>query len=453
MSPTIYCQDAQVFFDGHPCFGQAISFRLNGGKIYSAYGPNGAGKTTLTRFLSGVIPEVYNYSMQGSLRVGERVCDEPAEKARCVSVIPERSESLLLGLNVDEELALAVAKIPESASAMPVCDISDRLQLGPLKRQPISTLSTGEKKRLQIAVAIMSERPFVVCDDSFRGLDAHWKEQTMRLLVECAQAQERTILSITSDESESRNHVTTDLSIFRCHETQSRRVSAEQYVPVIRELASVPPACEAPSALAIPSLIERGTFRIRSEVRRLEVGSIYIVKGSNGSGKTTLLLAFAGLIPRRTWAGLISRRTMRPDCAIAMYDPTYQLFDSTLEGVFSQRQGFARDKLIRLVCQDFDCRSSTDPLSLSFGQRKFLVLLQMFASGRSIILLDDPLSGLDEHHRGIVSELLTMFSTLPSRLVVATSPEGWLDEQSKRADVRTLQLTKGNDSASSLEEF
>ena len=183
----------------------------------------------------------------------------------------------------------------------------------------------------------------------------------------------------------------------------------------------------------------------------LETGEALAVMGASGSGKSTLCHVLAGLAPRYTGgrvsgvaraAGYDVVARMPPTGAVGLLfqDAATQLFNPTVEdevawglealGTPPQRIGAqVEEALARFGLLDVRTRS---PLALSGGQQKRLALAAVWAMRPRVLLLDEPLGGLDPQGRtevlaalrtlsqGGVTLLLTTFRPLATVLAPAT---------------------------------
>jgi ABC-type multidrug transport system ATPase subunit len=61
-------------------------------------------------------------------------------------------------------------------------DVLSTLRIAELHTQPVGTLSKGQRKRLLLAIALLSSRPIVVLDEPFDGLDLRLTRATIDLL-------------------------------------------------------------------------------------------------------------------------------------------------------------------------------------------------------------------------------------------------------------------------------
>ena len=156
-------------------------------------------------------------------------------------------------------------------------------------------------------------------------------------------------------------------------------------------------------------------------------GQITCIAGENGAGKTTLVRVLCGLAG--PGSGTITldgqatnRRQRRAACALVMQDTGRQLFSDTLEGELtigaSQASGEAGEKLLA----DFDLAHLGDrhPLSLSGGQKQRLVIAAARATGRRIVILDEPTSGIDARHLDSITATLRRIANEGAAVIVVT---------------------------------
>jgi len=159
----------------------------------------------------------------------------------------------------------------------------------------------------------------------------------------------------------------------------------------------------------------------------LEAGETLAVMGASGSGKSTLCYTLAGLAPRYTGghisgvvraAGYDVLAEMPPTGAVGILfqDAATQLFNSTVEdevawglealGTPPQRIGsLVEEALTRFGLLEARARP---PWMLSGGQQKRLALAAVWAMRPRVLLLDEPLGGLDPQGRAEVLAALAV---------------------------------------------
>jgi ABC-2 type transport system ATP-binding protein len=147
-----------------------LSFTVKRGEIVGLLGPNGAGKSTTMRILTGYLP-----ANSGSVRIcGHPVASEPEATKRYVGYMPENNP-LPDDMRVSEYLWFR-GRLKEMPRARLRARIDEVLELCDLKRNRhriLGRLSKGNKQRVGIAEAILSEPAVIIMDEPTIGLDPH----------------------------------------------------------------------------------------------------------------------------------------------------------------------------------------------------------------------------------------------------------------------------------------
>jgi lipopolysaccharide export system ATP-binding protein len=155
---------------GHREVVHEVSLRLTQGEVVGLLGPNGAGKTTTFYMLVGIIkPNAGQVTLDGQ-DLTRRPLHERARMG--LSYLPQES-SVFRKLTVRENLqvilehtALTPAEQRERADAL-----LGELGIARLADQPAMHLSGGERRRLEIARALIQEPKFMLLDEPFAGID------------------------------------------------------------------------------------------------------------------------------------------------------------------------------------------------------------------------------------------------------------------------------------------
>jgi ABC-type multidrug transport system ATPase subunit len=161
-----------------------VTFDIRAGEILGVIGPNGAGKTTLFECIAGLQP--YN---SGTIDKCELFYMPDGIKPW-----PDQTVDWTMGVfaemwggKVDGViLSRADGEGPVSSGAAHEAtgpSASTRLRMTPeLLDQRVSSLSKGETKRLNIALALLAPHPVLFLDEPFDGLDLRQVRATMDLL-------------------------------------------------------------------------------------------------------------------------------------------------------------------------------------------------------------------------------------------------------------------------------
>jgi len=169
-----------------------ITFGVARGEIFGLLGPNGAGKTTTLECLEGLrSPD------SGTLRVAgiDPTRDRPA--LRSVIGVQLQSSGMPESITPDEAMKLFCGY----HRARPRYDLLDRLGLGAKRKAQFHELSTGQQRRLALALAAAHEPRVVFLDEPTAGLDVQTRVELHNLMREL-KAAGTTIMLATHDMAE-----------------------------------------------------------------------------------------------------------------------------------------------------------------------------------------------------------------------------------------------------------
>jgi ABC-2 type transport system ATP-binding protein/sodium transport system ATP-binding protein len=145
-----------------------LTFSVGAGEVYGLLGPNGAGKTTTVRMILGLLRPTSGYAEVDGLRSSEA----PDEVKRRVGLV-SASAGVYQWLT-PREMLLFFADLyglsPETAKRQ-LAHVSEVMGLTRFLDQRSSTLSTGQKQRVQLARALIHNPPIMLLDEPTRGLD------------------------------------------------------------------------------------------------------------------------------------------------------------------------------------------------------------------------------------------------------------------------------------------
>ena len=129
-----------------------LSFRVREGELFAFLGVNGAGKSTTIHILCGQLARD-----GGSVRVCGADPDEAPEQLRRSLGVVFQSSVLDQALSVQENLRsrAALYGIRGAAFSRRLAELTDLLELGELLRRPVGKLSGGQRRRIDIARALL----------------------------------------------------------------------------------------------------------------------------------------------------------------------------------------------------------------------------------------------------------------------------------------------------------
>ena len=147
-----------------------VSLDVGPGEVVGLLGPNGAGKTTIFYMLVGLVRP-----NGGGVWVGDReVTDLPMyRRARLgVSYLPQEA-SVFRRLTVEDNLhgVLELRGVERPEATARVAAMLEEFGLTRVRGQRADTLSGGERRRLEIARALVNRPSFLLLDEPFAGID------------------------------------------------------------------------------------------------------------------------------------------------------------------------------------------------------------------------------------------------------------------------------------------
>jgi ABC-2 type transport system ATP-binding protein len=169
-----------------------IDFDVQQGEIFGLLGPNGAGKTSTLECLEGLrLPD------GGSLRVAGVDPTKEPHKLRNLIGVQLQSSGLPETITADEAMKFFCAY----HGVKPRYDLLERLGLGEKRQAQFYELSTGQQRRLALALAVAHEPQVLFFDEPTAGLDVASRVELHDLMRE-EQAKGTTIILATHDMAE-----------------------------------------------------------------------------------------------------------------------------------------------------------------------------------------------------------------------------------------------------------
>ncbi len=147
-----------------------VSIYVKQGEVVGLLGPNGAGKTTTFYMTVGLIKPY-----DGSVYLDDReITDWPMyRRSRAGVGYLSQEPSIFRGLTVENNLKAIAQMLPVSKKEQKekVDGLLEDFGLVKLRKQLSVTLSGGEKRRLEIARALVNDPKFLLLDEPFVGID------------------------------------------------------------------------------------------------------------------------------------------------------------------------------------------------------------------------------------------------------------------------------------------
>ncbi|HEX7162355.1 MAG TPA: ATP-binding cassette domain-containing protein [Trebonia sp.] len=402
-----------------------IDLTVEPGEFVAVVGPNGAGKSTLVSLLAGAEPTSGSVRRPGRVGLGR-----PGGTA----VVGQRAEAQVIGSTVGEDLRWGLP----TGYPIDVAALLGAVGLAGLASASTESLSGGQLQRLAIAAAMARRPALLISDESTSMLDAAGRAEILDLLASLPAQSGTAVVHVTHDPAEAaRADRVVGLADGRVVDVAVIRHSAG-----INNSAVIEPngseAADAGTAEAGHPPVTPGepVIRVRGVAHRFDAGTPWevtalrsvgldvregeglLITGENGSGKSTLAWVLAGLIkptdgtvtvdgaPAAESVGTVAlsfqharlqlqRPTVAEDIlAAAGFDAKLAADADALVRTSLHRVGLPADLADRSVDE------------LSGGQMRRVAIAGLLASRPRVLVLDEPLAGLDRESRRGLLELL-----------------------------------------------
>lgn len=440
-----------------------VDLSADAGSLTLVCGASGCGKSTLMKALTGLVPQMTPGELDGVVRINGRnladvaltdvghLCSSVFQNPRTQFFCDTVAEELAFcGENYGRERATLRQQSERAAKLMGISHLLER---------KLTTLSGGQLQKVALACALASGAPVLLADEPTSNLDPAAISE-VRAALKVLKEQGLTIVVV-----EHRLHFLRDLAdqvLLMEGGRVTRRWSGAEFFSMgqaqrrslgLRTLVDPGPpetwvgqgqAGRQEKQVGRQENREATPSQVRLSCRGLSfaygdspvfegldadfpAGQITCIAGANGVGKTTLVRVLCGLAAPSSGSISMdgvpaSRKTRRSACALVMQDTGRQLFSDTLAGELTIGASHASGQSGEQLLADFDLANLGErhPLSLSGGQKQRLVIAAARATGRPIVILDEPTSGVDARHLDSITATLRRIADEGAAVVVVT---------------------------------
>ncbi|MGW5572456.1 ABC transporter ATP-binding protein [Nocardia thailandica] len=378
-----------------------IDLTVRAGEFVAIVGHNGSGKSTLTRVLAGRPPTAGTVSRPGSAGLG---------RVGGTALVLQRPESQTLGVSAADDVVWGLSA--EHAAEVDVDDLLREVGLAGMGHVETSTLSGGQQQRLAVAAALARRPALLIADEATSMIDPDGRRELVALLAALPRRHGTAVVLVTHHEADA---VAADRVV---HLDRGRTVTRLPSWPLPRrDDRTRPMGAPILELRGVRHTYNRGTPWEAAALHGVDLsvrqGEALLIVGGNGSGKSTLAWIIAGLtVPSGGRCELrgtpVDRQIGR--VALAFQHSRLQLQKETVGAEIADWGGRATGsgavgRALDAVGLDrgFAARSIEE---LSGGQAKRVVLAAIVASRPQVVVLDEPLAGLDPHGRAEIVELL-----------------------------------------------
>ena len=365
-----------------------LELELRPGEVVGVCGRSGSGKSTLLHAVAGLLPWARPAEVAGAVSLaGEDVSDlDPGQRAHLLATCLDRPDSQLFLATPRHELAAA----RRLHGATPLAEaVVAALDVVPLLDRRITGLSSGERQRVALAVALAASPRPVLLDEPAVHLD----EGGARALAGVLREVRSFGGSVLVVEQAPWRLVG---GVDRWVELAGGRLRpcAAPGPPGLAAAAATPgaPVLEARDV----TLVRGGRTLLQRASLTVGAGEVVLLTGPNGAGKSSLARALAGHAASGGGLALSGGRVRRPSAtALILPDANVQLFADSVAAEVGLGGAGPAAAAAALARHRLDHLSGRAPWTLSRGERQRLVHAALDVLQPALLIVDEPGQGLD----------------------------------------------------------
>ncbi len=171
-----------------------LSFRVNEGELFAFLGENGAGKSTTINILCGQLSKD-----GGTVAICGLDPDRDKDAVRRSLGVVFQNSVLDKDLSVKDNLKSRAALYGISGKAFEarLGELSELLEFGELLKRPLGKLSGGQRRRIDIARALLHRPKILILDEPTTGLDPHTRSILWGVIDNLRRKEKMTVLLTT----------------------------------------------------------------------------------------------------------------------------------------------------------------------------------------------------------------------------------------------------------------
>lgn len=436
----------------HPLYrmGKPVDFCLNAGEQLAVVGPNGGGKSILIDIIIGKYPllmnEVeYDFSPSSSNLVSDNL--------RYITFRDSYGDADGSYYYQQRWNSQDMENIPVVGDLLPQCkdeqlkeSLYTLFRIEEMLQKPIILLSSGELRKFQLTKTLLSGSRVLIMDNPFIGLDAGTRDLLKSLLTELIKViglQVILVLSKSDDIPDFITHVITVENMI-CGEKLPRseyqgvcvpeKMLSDEKIQAILDMPYKDNLYKAANVVKLNKVSIR--YGERTILRELDwtvkCGEKWALSGENGAGKSTLLSLVCADNPQsyacditlfdrkrgsgesiweiKKHIGYVSPEMHR---AYLKNIPAIDIVASGLhDSIGFYKRPKEEDRAVCLFWMDiFGVKQLADRsfLQLSSGEQRLVLLARAFVKDPELLILDEPLHGLDLYNRRLVKDVIETF--------------------------------------------
>lgn len=454
---------------------EPVDFNLSSGEHIAIVGPNGAGKSMLVDIITSAHPLLmkdveYGFEGLASDNIKYITFKDSYGESDGAYYIQQRwnqydidKETPTVGQQID--LAYQLTGVDTEERRAFKQHLFELFNLQPLLDKYIVMVSSGELRKLQLTKILLTDPKVLIMDNPFVGLDAATRDQLRTLLLTLSEERQLQIILVLSREDEIPDFITHIVPV------RDMKVGAKVTRDEFLSHLVIAPESEYDTKVAFPFTEERSsTIGLKTEEKPIKEGepvvklnnvkiaygertilkelSLIINKGErwalsgeNGAGKSTLLSLVCADNPQgyacdielfgrqrgtgetiwdiKRHIGYVSPEMHR---AYHYNAASIRIVASGLKdsiGLYvkptDEEYEICRQWMKVFGVEEFADRPF---LSLSSGEQRLVLLARAFVKSPDLLILDEPLHGLDTVRRKQVRNIINQYSLIPGKTLI-----------------------------------
>lgn len=454
---------------------EPVDFTLEDGEHLAIVGPNGGGKSMLVDIIVGRHPLLmhdpeYDFTPSTKPMVSDNIKyitfrDTYGGDNDRTYYLQQRwnqqeidEETPTMGQKLEEAFLMAGEDTPERRQLQ--SHIYDMFDMRGLLDKYIILLSSGELRKFKLASTLFADPRVLIMDNPFIGLDEETRRQLTQLFTELANENKVQIVLVLSK--------TNDIPDFITHviEVKGMHVGRKQTLQEYRDSREAIPKVVLSDAkrdkiLALPhpikdfnadEVVKMNNVSIRYGERTIldsltwtvSNGEHWALSGQNGAGKSTLLSIVCADNPQ-SYACDITLFGRQRGSGESIWDikkhigyvspEMHRAYHRDLPAINVVASGL-KDSVglyVKPTVSDVDkCRfwlsifgldgiEDRSFLSLSSGEQRLVLLARAFVKDPELLILDEPLHGLDDYNRQLTKNVIDTFCQRKNKTLIMVS--------------------------------
>lgn len=449
---------------------EPVNFSLEEGEHIAIVGRNGAGKTMFVDMITGkhpVFPDSVRYAF-----------DEPYNNLKYISFrdtyggdndrtyfLQQRWNQMeidentpTVGSKLEEAFEQAGEDTPERRAFQK--HIYEILNLKQLLDKYIILLSSGELRKYKLALSLFTNPKVLIMENPFIGLDKETREQLGKLLGLLVKEQDLQLILVLAKTDEIPDFITHIVKVIdrkveaKTEYIKSQQINTNSPSSILHALGykhvsdtSLPSSSS--SIFPLQEIIKFDKVTIRYGTRTIlkdldwtvKKGEHWALSGHNGSGKSTLLSLVCADNPQ-SYACNISLFGQKRGSGESIWDIKRHIGYVSPEMHRSYKQNIPAIQIVASGLKDTvglytrpnesekqQCRYWLNVFSIghlenrnfhemSSGEQRLVLLARAFVKEPDLLILDEPLHGLDDENRVMVKEIVDKYCEDSSRTLI-----------------------------------